>query len=750
MYGNSFPAAPTLETTTNQNGEYRLQFHTPLTLTGPRTGKDTLCVDAGAAGYETRPDYAPESVNPKRTEYKNFDFKLEKGKLIRGTVVDEQNQPIAGARVSVHLNDNGDWVYFCSRGVTTTAPDGKFQLYCSTDSDVLGPTAWLQVDKPNVGVSFICGFQNKGRQGDLGTLVLRQGSEVHGRIMDADGQGVPNCEVHWSWMSRSRGQARTGSDGRYILAGVTRLETIKEFLETQDKLSTSLFHRKRDMNLELLAKIQVYALPDSPKAQLELPTCKLLAPGEKSVNAPDLVFGKTASASGTLIPARSSPALKGLMVRLDENWNQMAEADAEGKFFFPSVPEGKHRLTVYLPTNLRYDRGIGRTEINVQPQQKLAGLTIQLDELAEARLQILDAHGDPLEGITAAATWNRAGTGGWTEGTRSGSDGWAVLYLYPGDTQYVRGMDMDAQKLVADGFVEVKPKTGEVIDNLRVTMVPVARITMRVIDEQQQPVKGKVLEGMIDYADGTQRAERVKTDTQGRVEIRNVTPGAVKVSLKTLPLELSGAIDQLTEIKPDEVKDMGALTLKPVQFGQLKGRLAGSPSFANLEGFKIRMDLNEWQPLVPTDAQGNFSLEKVPAGKHRLTAYLPFNLRTDRGVGHVAVEVKGGSLENVILPLETLATVHLKIQDPVGTPLEGISAAAWWSKDHSGVFTEGSKSDKEGRASLFLYPDEQQYLGAHDWNGVFNLKAHHAIKLKPGEAKEYTVIMQTAATAQGK
>ena len=45
----------------------------------------------------------------------------------------------------------------------------------------------------------------------------------------------------------------------------------------------------------------------------------------------------------------------------------MVEADAEGNFRFPNVPPGKHRLTAYLPNNLRGDRGIGRTEVEVKP-----------------------------------------------------------------------------------------------------------------------------------------------------------------------------------------------------------------------------------------------------------------------------------------------------------------------------------------------------------------------------------------------
>ena len=135
------------------------------------------------------------------------------------------------------------------------------------------------------------------------------------------------------------------------------------------------------------------------------------------------------------------------MVRLDYDWGYMVEADADGRFLFPNVRPGKHQLTAYLPNNLRGDRGIGHVEINVESGKSMENIQIQLETLTEVRVQILDANGNPLEGITAGATWTKNGNGFWTEGTKSDKDGWAVLLLYPGDTQYVRGF-------------RLQPKTG--------------------------------------------------------------------------------------------------------------------------------------------------------------------------------------------------------------------------------------------------------------------------------------------------
>ena len=155
------------------------------------------------------------------------------------------------------------------------------------------------------------------------------------------------------------------------------------------------------------------------------------------------------------------------MVRLDYSWDNMVEVDANGNFYFPFVSAGKHRLTAYLPHNLRYDRGIGRTEIEVKEGEPINDVQIQLEDLTELRIQYLDSDGNPLEGITAGATWSKSGDGGWTEGTKSGKDGWSVLYLYTDSTQYVRGFDFTGD-LVAEGFEMVEPQAGQIMDNLQI------------------------------------------------------------------------------------------------------------------------------------------------------------------------------------------------------------------------------------------------------------------------------------------
>jgi hypothetical protein len=239
----------------------------------------------------------------------------------------------------------------------------------------------------------------------------------------------------------------------------------------------------------------------------------------------------------------------------------MVQADSQGNFHFPFVSAGKHRLTAYLPHNLRYDRGIGQTEVEVEQSKPLKDLQIQLEVLAELRVQYLDADGNPLEGITAGATWSRSGEGGWTEGTKSDKDGWAVLYLYPDSVQYVRGFDQSGN-LVAEGFEEVKAGAGEVMANLKIVMVPSAGLAGRLLNEDGEAFSDKVLLCKLDSADGFQKKRRIRTDSAGEFKIDRLTPGVVKLSMEFDSVIFDNVLGQPVEIKPGETKNFRDIILK--------------------------------------------------------------------------------------------------------------------------------------------------------------------------------------------
>jgi len=471
-----FKRSPYQEVRADQQGKYELRFTTRLTTSGPMKGKDTVCIDASAPGYETRPVYAKARVTPDKTDFPGLDVALGPGKLLQGTVVDEDNRPIRGALVRVESGWNGDWNYFGSLGKTETDENGRFEIWCSKDQkEVISADPWLRISARGYGTGF---FWDLLKKKSLGTLVVPRGGTIVGNVMLTEGRPCAGCEVlaHDSWPIEID-TVRTDDQGRYELKGMP-----------SGAVLTQLYERKNGRRPpKSWANVTVYARPDSAMHLRDVPQCAVAAQGGQTVTAPDLLAGANTSVAGKLIPSKSTRGLQGLMVRLDTSWDHMVAADAEGNFRFPRVSPGKHRLTAYLPTNLRGDRGIGHAEIDVPPGEPLEGVKIALETLAEVRVQFLDADGNPLEGVTAGATWTKSGSGFWTEGTKSDQDGWAVLYLHPGDVQYVRGFDHTDRGLVAEGYERVEPEAGGVIGNLRIAMVPAADVKGRPIDESDAP-----------------------------------------------------------------------------------------------------------------------------------------------------------------------------------------------------------------------------------------------------------------------
>ena len=729
-----FDKCPYQETHSAPDGTYKLSFTTILTTAGPMKGTDGGCVYVSAPGYETRPEYVSPHITPLKKEFSNFDFALAPGKLINGKIVDEDRKPIQDAIVEFDNNWNGDWGYFGCMGQTRTNAEGDFELWVSTDREkVVGERPWLSVRKQGYGSER---YLHDLKAESVGTLVLTRGGTIAGRVVDVDGKGIPGVEASVRGYYAQIDKAITDKDGRYELRGVAGKGVEARFMKAWRP------------GEKVRAEVSVYARPDPALSLRDVPQYKITAKDGQTVTGPDLVVGGEAGVSGKVIPSGTTFGLKGLLVRLDYDWGKMVEVDADGNFRFSIVPPGKHRLAVYLPTNLRYDPGIGRTEIKVEPGQSLVGVQIKLDQLAEVRVQILDAAGTPLEGITAGATWSKTGEGAWTEGTRSDKDGNAVVYVYPEKAQYVRGFDMDG-KLVAEGSEKVEAKPAEVIEGIRIVMVAPAQLAGRLVARDGASLVKKRLLATVKYADGNEQQLPLKIDAAGAFQIGRLVPGVVSLSIESTPAELAGATAQALEVKPGQTADVGQVTLTKLKMCTVSGRLMPSPSFQNLKGFKVRLDLMAWEPMVETDAEGRFTIPNVPPGKHRLTAYVPFNLRTDRGVGHTEVVVTDKDVAEAKLPLESLATVHMRIVDSAGKPLEGLPAAAFWTPDHSGVFTEGAKSDAQGNAVLYMYPNEKQYIGAIDWDRKWKMREHKEMTLKPGRVvKDVTVVMVPAAAEE--
>ena len=539
---------PYQEAVTDAQGNYHISFLTPLTTTGPMSGKDNLCVYANVPGYETLPRYGRPYVTARNCVFTNLNFALEAGKHVRGVVVNAAGQPGSGAVVRVQNGENGDWNSFGSLGRTTTGEDGSFEVWFGVAATRNDSNPWLSVLKQGVGTRILYGVVAKE---DFGSITLNPGGALAGKVLDAGGKPIPSCEVS----VRCRlfdlvCKTRTDQEGKYLLNGIPGEAARKEFSS------------KRGGNYRpALAEVEVYARVNPDMKLKDAPACKIIVQDGQTLACPDLVVGAETYVSGKLLPSKTALSLGGLSVRLDDQWENIVETDINGGFRFPSVSPGKHTLTAYLPHNLRYDLGIGKAEIEVQSGAPVQDVQIQLADLAELRVQYLDAAGNPLPGITAGATWSKNGDGAWTEGTVSDNEGWAVLYLYPDSTQYLRGVDL-SRKLTAESVKELKPQPGQVMESLRIVMVPTSKLSGRLVDEQGQPVAGKQVLGTLSLADGTALPRTLTTDAEGRFDWEGVTPGVMRICFELGGVVFSDALGKAIEARPGQAEDLGNVVLK--------------------------------------------------------------------------------------------------------------------------------------------------------------------------------------------
>jgi len=544
-----FEKCPRQETLTSATGEYQIVFVTPLTTVGPQQGQDGLCVYVSADGYETQPQYARRDVTVANLAFPKFDFALNPGKKIHGIVVSPTGQPVSGAVVRVQNSFNGDWNFFGALGQTITGPDGSFQLWLwDGGKDYLGNNPWLCIVQQGTGTLFVWDLL---KHEDLGTLTLNAGGEIAGKVVDAGGQPFPNCPVSVRrWPCDEVCQTLTDQAGNYHLRGVPGEPSISEF-----------YKRKNGRYNPILGQVEVYARPNPDMNLKEAPHCQVTPRDGQTITSPDLVVGAEAGVSGTLLASKTALSLGGLVVRLDGKWENMVEAGLDGQFHFAFVPPGKHTLTAYLPHNLRYDRGVGKTQIEVQSGASLTNVQIQLADLAELRVQYLDATGNPLPGITASATWSKNGDGAWTQGTVSDSEGRAALYLYPDSPQYVRGFD-PSRKLTAETLKEVKPQPGQVLEPLQIVMVATADLGGRLVDEQGQALGGKRVLTTLNFADGIAYSRECKTESDGRFRLEGITPGVVRLSVEMDGVIFEDPLGKAIEVGPGRTENLGDIVLK--------------------------------------------------------------------------------------------------------------------------------------------------------------------------------------------
>lgn len=294
---------------------------------------------------------------------------------LRGTVLDSQGAPVAGA--TVRIGNSMGFPRSTKQTASKSLPSSAFVLGTDAKGEFLAaglPVGSTPVAAVSPGHS-PCEQRFDVKEGENALLlVLPDSARIHGVIRDARGQPLAGAEVwiepHWELLGS---EAKSGADGHYDLRDVNpglRLVRASE----------------KDNGLDV--------------KRLEV------TPGTDV--ACDLVLGAGETISGTLLDGEGKPAPGWLLLavpqvpstnRFDAEARRVsARSVADGRFRLTNVPAGEQKLLVMGKTLGNIQRLVAE---HVQPgaSDVVIHLPAELDKTGALAARVVDESGAPLAGV---------------------------------------------------------------------------------------------------------------------------------------------------------------------------------------------------------------------------------------------------------------------------------------------------------------------------------------------------------------
>ncbi len=325
-----------------------------------------------AAAYEPVPSLEPGVA------VEELVIVLERGISGFGLVVNEREMPIAGAEVALLPTLTGaaaEQSYEVKENYrATTGAGGRFTLH-----DLPAGRYYLSARAAGFPELLVPGIEvaadpSGARPVDLGTLVLKPGIELAGRVVDAEGEPVAAAEL-----------SLRNADGEQLV--VQRADSAW-FASTTSRANGS-FHLAglpRDSRLVLLAMAGGY-----------LPREQAVTTGSDDQRL-DVELSRGARLAGVVLDPAGRPAA-GARVdvtadpdqqRMSTSTSRTALTDAEGRFEVLGLRPGGYTI------DARLDAAASRPVRRRVPAEGLSGLYLELRRRAALEVTVLDAGGAPV------------------------------------------------------------------------------------------------------------------------------------------------------------------------------------------------------------------------------------------------------------------------------------------------------------------------------------------------------------------
>ncbi|MCH9646954.1 MAG: carboxypeptidase regulatory-like domain-containing protein [Deltaproteobacteria bacterium] len=595
----------------------------------------------GATGYQPRlvlgvlpPDPSFEGLSPEGEpgEVALLEVRLFPGARAMGSVVSQSGEPIQAAEVRLRTIE----------GANPGVPPGSLEQIVRTDSLGRFECASLVPGVVEIDVraeGFVSSPVHRHRVVTGGQLeelrfTLGPGAVIEGWIVDPELRPVPRADVRIGDKS-----SQSQDDGHFRLTGVALGHHLLE-----------VEHRHFNAS-----RLEVEAGTGTP-------------PWEIVLQPAVAVSGKVVNPDGLPLAA--------VEIRL-ENENssglgQSASSDTNGRFHFPAVADGRHRLRAHRAGYVALDsemevtiEGVSVTgvEVRLQAGGTLAGQVLGLDFEQLAGVRVV------AEGVRKSQAGEVDYEGHFRVENLSPGDYRLVATTLGGSRQAKAFATLETGQLFAEQDLEFQAAltlrglvvaSGEPLPETSVTVRDRERFTTR---EVQTDFEGRfVLE---DLEPGAKRIE-LANHRYGVVDNRNLDlQGDRDLVLEITTATLAGTVLESTRGEP---VSSAAIVLR-----QLLGRGEESSTFA-----------------VNSDHEGRFLFQRLPQGSFRLTLQHDGFLPLER-----QIRIDRESPEEMTLELERAAGLEVSVSLETGGTPSLISLAG---RSHSGQAFRETRQTLDGKA----------------------------------------------------
>lgn len=570
----------------------------------PGGGRDRVRVEAVAV------DHLPRGLTVEGAELaagRAQELALQPAAALLGRVVDPDGRPIEGVTLeAVPEATDGR-----SRGLRPEAPaslvrsdaSGRFRLSGIRPVAAYAVTASRDGFIPRTLPGVV--LPPRERSLDLGTVVLRPGVRLEGRVVDGRGEPVEGAEIRLreaggmpvpAAEERLRERpptAVTGSDGRFTLPDLAP-----------------------GRPLDLLASGRGY-LPEW--------VLGVEPPGDDPLT---VVLAAASRLSGSLVDPEGVP-IPGAQVAL--SWagppagtvgleplrpgSRTADTDARGEFRFDELTPGRVQLFATSDGFLPAESGT----LTLPPARELTGVRLVLERGAEVVGRIFDPAGEPVAGAQLRIEGARTLSGSEGEFRIEGvPPGARILYVFhPEYRRLVRELQVEPGANAVDLFLE---------DGWNVSG--------RTVDEGGRPVAGARLELRPDRPDAV-TGYRSTSDEDGRFRIVTSEEGTFRLTASHdgfAPAEVGGL-----EVRSEGLEGLDvALTRGSSVAGRILGLAADELAGVTVEARRedeVDFFGEGGSVIGSVDPQGRYAVHHLTPGAWRVQAEL------DGGRRHAAATV---------------------------------------------------------------------------------------------------------------